>query len=85
MSPNFRISQIFSYYIEFFLSKNINCKIVDGVFRAGILGANSEVSETTFKVKSDEDARFSRFITDSRLKDDNDKYNVPKFGNMNNR
>jgi hypothetical protein len=65
--------------------KNINCKIVDGVFRAGILGANSEVSEATFKVKSDEDARLVRFVTDSRLKDDNDKYNVPKFGNMNNR
>jgi hypothetical protein len=63
--------------------KNINCKIEGGVFRAGNLGDNSEISEETYKVKAWEDIRNSRFVTDSRLKDLNDKYSMPRFGNMN--
>ena len=63
--------------------KNINCKIKGGVIRAGNLGENSEVSEETYKVKAWEDIRNSRFVTDSRLKDLNDKYSMPRFGNMN--
>jgi len=63
--------------------KNINCKIEGGVIRAGNLGENSEVSEETYKVKAWEDIRNSRFVTDSRLKDLNDKYSMPRFGNMN--
>jgi len=64
-------------------NKNINCKIEGGVFRAGTLGENAEVSKETLKVKGWEDIRKQRFITDNRLKDVNDKYNIPKFGNMN--
>jgi hypothetical protein len=63
--------------------KNINCKIEGGVIRAGNLGENSEVSEDTYKVKAWEDIRNTRFVTDSRLKDLNDKYSIPRFGNMN--
>jgi hypothetical protein len=63
--------------------KNVNCKIVGGVFRAGNLGENSEVSPETLKVKGWEDFRKMRFVTDKRLKDLNDKYNDPRFGNMN--
>lgn len=64
-------------------NKNINCKIEGGVFRAGTLGENAEVSKETLKVKGWDDIRKQRFITDTRLKDVNDKYNIPKFGNMN--
>jgi hypothetical protein len=62
---------------------NINCKIEGGVFRAGNLGENSEVSKETLKVKGWDEIRKQRFITDSRLKDANDKYTIPRFGNMN--
>jgi len=64
-------------------NKNINCKIKGGVIRAGNIGENAEISEDTHKVKSFSDKRNSRFVTDSRLKDVNDKYYNPKFGNMN--
>jgi hypothetical protein len=35
------------------------------------------------KVKNPADQRLARFVTDKRLKDLNDRYNNPKFGNMN--
>lgn len=64
-------------------NKNINCKVEGGVIRAGNIGENAEISKETHKVKSFRDTRNSRFVTDSRLKDTNDKYFNPKFGNMN--
>jgi hypothetical protein len=64
-------------------NKNINCKIEGGVIRAGNIGENAQVSKETLKVKGWDEIRKTRFITDSRLKDLNDKYSVPKFGNMN--
>lgn len=63
--------------------KSINCKIVDGVLRAGNVGENADVSKETLKVKGWEDLRKQRFVTDKRLKDLNDKYIDPRFGNMN--
>jgi hypothetical protein len=63
--------------------KNINCKIIGGVFRAGNIGELAEISKETLKVKGLEDFRKQRFVTDSRLKNSNDKYNISKFGNMN--
>jgi len=63
--------------------KNINCKIEGGVIRAGNIGENAEVSEETMKVKGWDELRKQRFVTDRRLKDLNDKYNIPRFGNMN--
>jgi hypothetical protein len=63
--------------------KNINCKIEGGVIRAGNIGENAEVSEETMKVKGWDELRKQRFVTDKRLKDLNDKYNIPRFGNMN--
>jgi hypothetical protein len=63
--------------------KNINCKINGGVLRAGNIGDLAEISKETLKVKGLEDFRKERFVTDSRLKDTNDKYQTPKFGNMN--
>ena len=64
-------------------NKNINCKIIGGVFRGGILGDNSDVSKETMKVKAPEDVRMTRFVTDSRLKNLNDQYGGSRFGNMN--
>jgi hypothetical protein len=64
-------------------NKNINCKINGGVFRAGNLGSNSEISKETHKVKGFDEIRNKRFITDSRLKDLNDEVSKAKFGNMN--
>jgi hypothetical protein len=63
--------------------KNVNCKIEGGVFRAGNLGEASNVSKDTYKVKGWDELRSKRFVTDSRLKDLNDKYNISRFGNMN--
>jgi hypothetical protein len=63
--------------------KNINCKIIGGVFRSGNLGDASEVSKETYKVKGWDEIRNNRFVTDSRLKDLNDRFNVARFGNMN--
>ena len=63
--------------------KNINCKITGGVLRSGNIGDNANVSKETMKVKDPGDLRFARFVTDKRLNDLNDRYNKPKFGNMN--
>jgi hypothetical protein len=63
--------------------KNINCKIDGGVLRAGIIGENAEISKETMKVKNPSDQRMLRFVSDKRLKDSNDTYNKPRFGNMN--
>lgn len=63
--------------------KNINCKVEGGVFRAGNVGENADMSKETLKVKSKDDLRMIRFVTDKRLKDSNDKYFIPRFGNMN--
>ena len=63
--------------------KNINCKITGGVLRSGNIGDNANVSKETMKVKDPGDQRFARFVTDKRLNDLNDRYNNPKFGNMN--
>jgi hypothetical protein len=63
--------------------KSINCKIVGGVLRAGNIGENADLSKDTLKVKGWEDLRKQRFVTDKRLKDLNDKYTDPRFGNMN--
>jgi hypothetical protein len=63
--------------------KSINCKIKDGVLRAGEIGENADISKETLKVKGFEDLRKERFVTDSRLKDLNNRYNNPRFGNMN--
>ena len=63
--------------------KNLNCKIVGGVLRAGNIGENADVSKDTMKVKNSGDQRLARFITDKRLKDLNDRYNNQRFGNMN--
>jgi hypothetical protein len=63
--------------------KNLNCKIEGGVLRAGNIGENAEISKETMKVKNTDDQRMLRFVTDKRLKDLNDKYNNPRFGNMN--
>lgn len=63
--------------------KSLNCKIEGGVLRAGSVGENSDVSKETLKVKGWEDLRKQRFVTDKRLKDLNDKYIDPRFGNMN--
>lgn len=63
--------------------KNINCKVEGGVFRDGNVGENAEMSKETLKVKSQDDARMLRFVTDKRLKDSNDRYFIPRFGNMN--
>lgn len=64
-------------------NKNVNGKIIGGVFRAGNLGENSELSKETIKIKAPEDIRKVRFVTDSRLKDINDKFPNQRFGNMN--
>ena len=63
--------------------KSINCKIKDGVLRAGEIGENADVSKETLKVKGWEDFRKERFVTDKRLKDLNARYNNQRFGNMN--
>jgi hypothetical protein len=63
--------------------KNINCKITGGVLRAGLIGENAEISKETMQIKSRNDQRMLRFVTDKRLKDLNDRLNSPKFGNMN--
>lgn len=63
--------------------KNINCKVIGGVFREGNIGENADVSNETLKVKTKDDERMIRFVTDRRLKDSNDKYYIPRFGNMN--
>jgi hypothetical protein len=63
--------------------KNINCKIDGGVLRAGVIGENAEISKETMKVKNPSDRRMVRFVSDKRLKDSNDRYNKPGFGNMN--
>jgi hypothetical protein len=63
--------------------KNLNCKIVGGVLRAGNIGENAEVSKETMKVKNVDDQRMLRFVTDKRLKDLNDRYGNQRFGNMN--
>lgn len=63
--------------------KNINCKVDGGVLREGNVGENAEISKETLKVKSQQDLRMLRFVTDLRLKDQNDKYLIPRFGNMN--
>jgi len=63
--------------------KSINCKIKEGVLRAGEIGENADISKETLKVKGFEDLRKERFVTDSRLKDLNNRYNNPRFGNMN--
>jgi hypothetical protein len=64
-------------------NKNVNGKIIGGIFRAGNLGENSELSKETIKIKAPEDIRKVRFVTDSRLKDINDKFPNSRFGNMN--
>ena len=63
--------------------KALIAKIKEGVLRAGDIGENAEVSKETLKVKGWEDFRKERFVTDKRLKDLNDRYNNPRFGNMN--
>jgi hypothetical protein len=63
--------------------KSINCKIKEGVLRAGEIGENADISKETLKVKGFEDLRKERFVTDNRLKDLNNRYNNPRFGNMN--
>jgi hypothetical protein len=63
--------------------KSINCKIVGGVFVDGILGDFSEVSKETQKTKNWNVIRSERFVTDKRLKNLNDDYKNPKFGDIN--
>jgi hypothetical protein len=63
--------------------KSLDCDIVGGVFRAGILGDNSSLSKETQRVKGWNEIRDERFITDSRHKNLNDKYRRAKFGDMN--
>lgn len=63
--------------------KNLNCKIDGGVLRGGTVGEYAEISDETMKVKGWDELRKKRFIPDRRLKDSNDAYFIPKFGNMN--
>jgi hypothetical protein len=63
--------------------KNIDCKVTGGVFRAGMVGENSELSKETLMVKGKSEMRMTRFITDNRLKNDNTNFLVPKFRNTN--
>jgi hypothetical protein len=63
--------------------KGVNCRIEGGIFRSGILGEFSQVSEKTQKVKGFDEIRKERFVSDMRLKNLNDKYRSPRFGNMN--
>jgi len=53
--------------------KKIDCDIEGGVLRAGNTAKNAKISETTETVKGWSEKRNARFVTDSRLKDKNDK------------
>lgn len=63
--------------------KSVNCKIKGGVFVDGIVGDFTEMSKETQKAKNWNVIRSERFVTDKRLKNLNDEYKNPKFGNIN--
>ena len=64
-------------------NKIIDCSIEGGVIRKADLGRNSKVSDGTEKVKDFQGVRAERFISDSRLKDVNVRYEPQKFRDQN--
>ena len=63
--------------------KMIDCEIKGGVIRKADIGRNAIVSKETEEVKGFNEIRQSRFISDNRLKDLNNKISKMKFKNQN--